>query len=116
MKLIKLQPEDSQISVISTQPKEWVEAMHQSRRLESFESLRTKKVTIHLMKLMDGRIATIRREFIGLRDGRPLIGDGRFCEWLVFVTPDLLRKSTPEGCLVTDRLNSYQKRRSYSRS
>ncbi|MDC0358040.1 hypothetical protein OAO01_04420 [Oligoflexia bacterium] len=27
--------------------------------------------------------------------GRPLIGDGSFCEQLVVVTPDFLRKSTP---------------------
>ncbi|MDC0357806.1 hypothetical protein OAO01_03245 [Oligoflexia bacterium] len=29
--------------------------------------------------------------------GRPLIGDGSFYEQLVVVTPDFLRKSTPEG-------------------
>ena len=30
---------------------------------------------------------------------QPLIGAGRFCEQLVVVTPDLLRKSAPEGLL-----------------
>ena len=30
---------------------------------------------------------------------QPLIGAGRFCEQLVIVTPDLLRKSAPEGLL-----------------
>jgi hypothetical protein len=30
-------------------------------------------------------------------DCRPLIGDGYFCERLVVFTPDLPRKSTPEG-------------------
>ena len=29
-------------------------------------------------------------------NGRPLVGDGRLCEFFI-VTPDLLCKSTPEG-------------------
>jgi hypothetical protein len=39
----------------------------------------------------------LQRNFMGDSGGRPLIGDGSFCEWLLVLTPDLLCKSAPEG-------------------
>lgn len=43
LKLIKLQPQNHEIRVISTHPKEWVEAMVQSKKLEQFEKIRITK-------------------------------------------------------------------------
>lgn len=43
MKLIKLQPKDQAVRVISTHPREWLAAMLQSRKLSRFETVRLEK-------------------------------------------------------------------------
>ena len=43
LKLIRLQPEKTIVHVISTRPKEWVEAMNESRKLRMFEQTRLRK-------------------------------------------------------------------------
>ena len=43
MRLLNIQPQEEEIKVISAHPKEWVEAMIESRKLNQFEDLRLKK-------------------------------------------------------------------------
>ena len=43
LKLIKLQPKEEDIQVISTRPKQWVESMIESKKLDQFERIRLSK-------------------------------------------------------------------------
>jgi sugar-specific transcriptional regulator TrmB len=66
LKLIKLQPAQHDIQVISTQPKQWVASMVESKKLDRFESIRLSKEIPFLLSCFSelrGQVEHNNREY-----------------------------------------------------